>query len=94
MSERDPILHELRAQISDTDRTILDAVNARLELVAQIKAHKEARGIDFLDPEREQAMLLELTAANSGPLSDLGVQELLRSVLDLIKREVARGGKQ
>jgi 3-deoxy-7-phosphoheptulonate synthase/chorismate mutase len=86
----DPLLRELREQISATDRAILDAVNARLELVARIKEHKGSRGIGFLDPEREQSMVRELTAANSGPLSDEGVRELLAGVLDLTKREVAR----
>ena len=85
----DPVLRELREQISDTDRAILDAVNARLELVARIKEHKEARGIDFLDPAREQSMLRELTAANRGPLSGEGVQDLLTSVLELTKRELS-----
>ncbi len=90
----DPVLRELREQISDTDRAILDAVNARLELVARIKEHKEARGIDFLDPAREQSMLRELTAANRGPLSGEGVQDLLTSVLELTKHEVARREEQ
>jgi chorismate mutase len=85
----DPVLRELRKQISDTDRAILDAVNVRLELVARIKEHKEARGIDFLDPERERSMLRELTEANRGPLSGEGVQDLLTSVLELTKRELS-----
>jgi len=31
----------------------MDAVNRRLNLVAQVKAYKESRGLGFLDPERE-----------------------------------------
>jgi chorismate mutase len=90
MTPSDPVLRELREQISATDRAILDAVNARLELVERIKDHKESRGIGFHDPAREQSMLRALTAANQGPLSGTGVQELLTSVLELTKREVAR----
>ncbi len=89
MSEPDPTLDELRKKVSDTDRAILEAVNVRLELVTQIKAWKESHGIGFLDPAREQAMLQELTAANSGPLSEQGVRELLAAILDLTKRQVA-----
>ena len=85
----DPVLHEFREQISATDRAILDAVNARLELVARIKEHKEAHGIGFLDPEREQSMLRDLAEANSGPLSDAGVEELLTGILELTKRELS-----
>jgi hypothetical protein len=70
VSAPDPVLHELREQISATDRAIVDAFNTRLELVARIKAHKESRGIGFLDPEREQSMLRDLpgrTAARCRP---------------------------
>ena len=87
----DPLIRQLREQISDNDRALLEAVNARLKLVAQLKSYKESRGIDFLDPEREERMLQELTRANSGPLSPEGLEQLLQEILDLTKREVQRG---
>ena len=87
----DPVLRQFREQISDTDRAIVDAVNKRLALVAQIKAYKESRGIGFLDPEREEWMLQYLTRANRGPLSSDGLHELYSMILDLTKREVAGG---
>jgi chorismate mutase len=87
----DPLIKQLRQQISDTDRSIVDAFNARLRLVARLKGYKESRGIDFLDPEREEWMLQYLTRANRGPLSPDGLKELFEEVLDLTKREVQRG---
>ena len=87
----DPLIKQLRQQISDTDRSIVDAFNARLRLVARLKGYKESRGIDFLDPEREEWMLQYLTRANRGPLSADGLKELFEEVLDLTKREVQRG---
>jgi chorismate mutase len=87
----DPLIRQLRQQISDTDRAIVDAINARLRLVAQLKRYKESRGIGFLDPEREEWMLQYLQRANRGPLSRDGLGELYEGVLDLTKREVARG---
>jgi chorismate mutase len=87
----DPLIRQLRQQISDTDRAIVDAINARLRLVAQLKRYKESRGIGFLDPEREEWMLQYLQRANRGPLSRDGLGELFEGVLDLTKREVARG---
>jgi chorismate mutase len=92
VSEPDPVLNQFREQVSETDRAILGAVNTRLELVAQIKAYKASRGIDFLDPERERSMLDDLAQANSGPLSAEGLDELFTTILDLTKREVADGG--
>ena len=90
MSETDPLIRQLREQISDTDRAIVDALNKRLTLVAQIKRYKESRGMDFLDPEREEWMLKYLSRANRGPLSQEGLEELFGEVLDLTKREVRR----
>ena len=88
----DPVLRQFREQISDTDRAIVDAVNKRLRLVAQIKAYKESRGIGFVDPEREEWMLQYLTRANGGPLSAEGLRELFATVLDVTKREVSKEG--
>jgi len=86
----DPLIKQLRQQISDTDRSIVDAINARLRLVARLKSYKESRGIDFLDPEREEWMLQYLARANRGPLSQDGLKELFEEILDLTKREVQR----
>ena len=86
----DPLIRQLREQISDNDRALLEAVNARLKLVAQLKSYKESRGMDFLDPEREEWMLQYLTRANRGPLSAEGLREFYAELLDLTKREVAR----
>ena len=86
----DPLIKQLRQQISDTDRSIVDAFNSRLRLVARLKGYKESRGIDFLDPEREEWMLQYLTRFNRGPLSPDGLSELYHELLDLTKREVTR----
>ena len=89
MSEPDPFIRQTREAISDNDRKLVDAINKRLELVARIKKYKEAQGIDFLDPDREEWMLSYLQRANRGPLSAEGLQEFYRQVLELTKREVS-----
>jgi chorismate mutase len=86
----DPTVRRLRDEISDLDRTIVDAVNARLELVARLKRHKESLGIAFLDPDRERQLVEDLARLNSGPLSPEGLRELYDCLLDLTKREVTR----
>ena len=88
----DPVIKQFREQISDTDRAIVEAMNKRLKLVAQVKAYKDSQGVGFLDPEREEWMLQYLTRANRGPLSSEGLRELFEKILDLSKREVTRDG--
>ena len=89
-TETDPVIRQLREQLSDNDVKIVEAINARLKLVARLKRVKEERGIDFLDPAREEWMLQYLTRANRGPLSAEGLREMYLELLDLTKREVSR----
>jgi len=86
----DPVIRSFREQLSDNDRAILEAINTRLELVARLKAHKEARGLDFVDPAREEWVLRYLARANRGPLCGEGLREIYAVIFDLTKREVTR----
>ena len=92
MTEPDLLICQLRDQISDTAGAIVEAINARLKLVARLKSYKESRGMSFVDPEREEWMLQYLSRANRGPLSAEGLREVLEAILDLTKREVDRQG--
>ena len=90
----DPTVRRLRAEISDLDRAIVDAVNARLELVSELRRYKLENDIPFVDPERERQLLDELASINRGPLSAEGLRELFSELLDLTKREVTRDGDE
>jgi 3-deoxy-7-phosphoheptulonate synthase/chorismate mutase len=77
-----------RALITELDQTILAAANRRLELVAELKRHKEDHDLPFVDPEREAQLLDDLVQTNDGPLSDGGVRALFVELLALTKREL------
>jgi len=87
--DTDPVIQQFRDKISDNDRALVEAVNARLRLVAQLKAYKESRGIDFVDPEREEWILRDLARANRGPLSADGLHAFYEQIFALTKREVS-----
>jgi len=89
VAEEDPFIRQTREQISDTDRRLVEALNARLDLVSRLKSYKESRGIGFVDPEREEWMLQYLARVNRGPLSQEGLADFFAHVLDLTKREVS-----
>ena len=82
-------LEGLRDQTAAVDAEILELVNRRLELVREIRAHKEANGIAFLDPDQETRLLARLRELNRGPLSADGVDRLFREILALVKDELA-----
>jgi chorismate mutase len=81
-------LVQFREQITAADRKLLAAMNERLELVRALHEHKRAEGIPLRDHEREEQLVVELQAANPGPLSPAGVAELFRHVLDLTRKEI------
>lgn len=87
----DPLIRACRAQIADLDREILEALNRRIRLVRELKAHKEGRGLAFRDPAQEGALLEALRRANSGPLPDEGVREVFGLILAWC-RSGAEGG--
>jgi chorismate mutase len=76
----DPYVRRVRTEISDLDRALVDLVNKRLRLVAQLKRYKDEHGIGFVDLAREEWMLQYLQRANRGPLS--------AELLALMKAEV------
>jgi chorismate mutase len=86
---QDPVIRNMREQLSDNDRALVEAINKRLRLVAKLKGYKESRGFDFLDPEREEWMLRDISRANRGPLSQAGLEEIYKEILALTKREVS-----
>jgi len=84
----DPHVARVRREISDLDRALVDLVNKRLKLVAQLKRYKEEHGIGFVDLAREEWMLQYLQRANRGPLSADGLSRLYHELLSLMKQEV------
>lgn len=81
-------MDELRARISATDREIVELVNRRLELVAELKRYKDEHGIAFFDPEREARLYADRAEENGGPLSDEGLRAFYTELLALTKREL------
>jgi chorismate mutase len=90
----DPVIRQFREQISDNDRALVEALNKRLRLVTQLKAYKESRGIEFVDPEREEWILQDLARANRGPVSPEGLRDFYGAIFDLTKREVGGRGEE
>ena len=86
---QDPTIRQLREKVSDVDRGLVEAINARLRLVAQLKSYKDSRGYDFVDPEREEWMMRDVSRSNRGPLSQEGLEGIYQAILDLSKREVS-----
>jgi chorismate mutase len=88
MTESSDRIDELRARIAANDRDIVDAVNERLRLVADLWRLKDEHGTDRLDLDRERRLREHLAGANRGPLSAEGLDALVTELLALTKREL------
>jgi chorismate mutase len=84
----DPYVLGVRREISDLDRTLVELVNKRLKLVQKLWRYKDEHGMGHVDPAREAWMLQYLQRANRGPLSEAGLTQLHKSVLELTKQEL------
>ena len=80
----------LRGEIAANDRLVVEAVNKRLRLVAELWRLKDEQGTERLDPDRERRLREELRGTNRGPLSASGLDRLVTELLDLTKRELGR----
>jgi chorismate mutase/prephenate dehydratase len=79
---------EAREAIDAIDRSLVTAVNRRLELVRNLHEHKRTTGMPLRDPGREEAMVASLQSRNEGPLSEDGVAQLVAFVLGLTRKEL------
>ena len=61
----DSVVQDARDRIGAVDAEILDAVNRRVSLVAELHAHKRAQGYPMVDPERERRLIASLAESNS-----------------------------
>ena len=92
-SDNDPVVRQFRERISDNDLKLIDAVNKRLKLVAQLNKYNEEHQMEFYDPDRERWMLTFVARANKGPLSPAGLEKIFTDVLALTKSETENAGK-
>jgi chorismate mutase len=85
----DPVVERARRQITDTDLAIVEAVNRRVRLVAELHRYKREQGYQLIDPGREQALRERLKRANGGPVTDDRLDELITVLLEISRTEQA-----
>lgn len=73
-------LEELRRQLSEVNRRLLEDLNERLRLVGEVRELKLQRGITMFDPAREEHMMGELLSANAGPMSESSLREVFKTI--------------
>jgi len=70
-----------RAEIDEIDATLLELLNRRVRVVAEIGTIKKTTNTPVFDPSREQAVLHRLRTSNPGPLDAPGITRIFRRII-------------
>jgi chorismate mutase len=77
-----PELNRLRAEIDELDRRIVSLFNERSELARAVGHEKAALGRRAVrDREREREVLLRVSIANDGPMSQVDLLAIFRRLI-------------
>lgn len=79
-------LTQLRRRIDQLDVQLLQLLNKRTKLVIRVGLLKRRQGRRLFDPQRERAILRQVTLVNHGPLSAPAVRAIYREILRQIRR--------
>ena len=72
---------ELRAEIDDIDKTIVQLLNRRVRTAVEIGRLKRTAKLPLCDVAREREVLAGVCQANAGPLDDSCVRKLFRRII-------------
>lgn len=78
------LLEESRAKIDSLDRKLVDLLNERTRMAADIGRAKSVLGMQVLEPRREESVFRNVTVHNRGPIPD----DALRRIYEQIMREM------
>lgn len=74
-------LQPIREQIDKLDRQLVEVLNQRLSLAAEIGKLKRSSGGQIYVAEREDAVLRKVSALNQGPIKDEALRAIYREIM-------------
>ena len=74
-------LDQLRREIDLIDQEIIERLNERVKLAAQVGHVKLAEGKEVYVPSREEQVFGKLSAHSKGPLSDRAIRSIYREII-------------
>lgn len=78
-------LTDLRIQIDDLDKQILELLNQRARLAIEIGQRKDANATHIFAPERERHVFANILEHNDGPLPASSVKNIYREIISSMR---------
>ena len=75
-------LADWRRRIDEIDKKLVKLLNDRSQCALEIGKLKQAANIPLYQPERENEVLSNAEANNSGPLTDAAIRRLFERIID------------
>lgn len=82
----DENLQTYRELIDQADRSIVKAIEQRLDAVAKIGAYKKANGLAVYDPKREAVVLEHVSALCTNPSYAPYIRYIYQKIMDVAKQ--------
>lgn len=79
-------LLELRAEIDEIDRQIVELYQRRMEIAEEVAAYKIQNGKQVFDREREVSKLMKLTALGNTEFNRHGIRELFEQIMAVSRK--------
>ena len=74
-------LEEYRKEIDKIDKTLVDYLNKRAEIVSEIKKLKEKNGVSLYNARREEKLMDNIVKYNKGPLYNDNIVQIFECIL-------------
>jgi chorismate mutase len=79
-------ISELRKQIDDLDRRLVELLSQRAQAAHEIGRLKRGVGMPIYEPDREQTVFENVRRANRGPLRDHELFSIYQRVMDIMRQ--------
>jgi chorismate mutase-like protein len=79
-------LARCRGQIDELDRRLVDLLNQRTAIVAEIGRIKKEAALAIYEPNRETKVFDNVMSHNHGPLSEEGLKRIFERIIDEMRR--------
>ena len=83
-------LADWRDKIDALDRKLLELLNERARCVLALAPLKKSQGVPIYEPKREEQVLANIAANNTGPLTPEALRRIFERIIDEM-RSIQRG---
>ncbi|MBZ5573696.1 MAG: chorismate mutase [Acidobacteriia bacterium] len=79
-------ISDWRKKIDELDRRLVELLSQRAQAAHEIGKLKRAAGMPIYEPDREQAVFVNVRGVNTGPLPDRDLLRIYERIMDIMRQ--------